>query len=393
LDYNATTPCASEVVDAMLPYFRIQFGNPSSLHAIGRQAVHAVDKSRAHIAAAIGSLPDEVYFTSGATESNNMVLLGLADRPADRKRIVVSSIEHKSVLEPCKRLAERGFDVVQIPVTSAGVVDLHAAERIIDTNTLLVSVHGANNEIGTLQPIRSIADLAHSRGALLHCDASQMLGKVPVSVEDLAVDFASFSAHKVYGPKGMGLLYMRRGVSPSVIEPLFVGGGQQDEVRPGTLNVPGIVGLGEACRIAMSSLEEEMSRIRRLRDIFEDRLVDSNADLMFAATGAANIPGTLSVCFTGVPADALIAHARYVCVGTGSACTSGAPSPSHVHLACGFSREIARCFIRISLGRYTTEEEVVFAASALSESAKAIKRFEPANVRAAALAGGRDEGR
>lgn len=377
----------------MLPYFHSQFGNPASLHVMGRQAGRAIETSRAQIAAAIGSIPDEVYFTSGATESNNMVLLGLADRPTDRTKIVLSSIEHKSVLEPCMRLAQRGFDVIQIPVTSAGVIDLQAAERIVDTSTLLVSVHGANNEIGTVQPIRAIADLAHSRGALLHCDASQMLGKLPVSVEDLAVDFASFSAHKVYGPKGMGILYMRHGLSPSIFEPLLLGGGQQHGVRPGTLNVPGIVGFGEACRIALSSLGEEIARVSRLRDILERRLVDSQDDLMFAATGVAKIPGTLSVCFAGVPADALIAHARYVCVGTGSACTSGAPSPSHVHLACGFSRDVARCFIRISLGRYTTEEEVEFAASALSQSVKAIKRFEPATERAAVLGSRGDAGR
>jgi cysteine desulfurase len=386
LDYNATTPCSREVLDAMLPFFREDFANASSLHAMGRKAARAVNDARGHVAAAIGSsTAEEIYFTGGATEANNMVLLGLVDGSNVRRRIVVSAIEHKSVLEPCRRLSERGFEVVQIPVTGNGIVDLQAVACLIDAKTLLVSVHGANNEIGTLQPIKAISEIAHAHGALVHCDASQMLGKVPVSVDELKVDFASFSGHKLYGPKGIGILFVRRGSARLAIGPILLGGGQEADFRPGTLNVPAIVGLAEACRQATSTLTSETSQIRRLRDLFEQSILDRNTDVIVAASAAERLPGTSSICFLGVPADALIAHARCICIGTGSACTAGAVSPSHVQLACGHSREIARCFVRISLGRYTTEEEVEFAINALTESVTAIRGYQPKEANLAML--------
>jgi cysteine desulfurase len=373
LDYNATTPCAREVLDAMLPFFHKNCANASSPHAMGKEVARAVANARVQVATAIGSLPEEVYFTSGATESNNMVLLGLVNRSHAGRRIVLSAIEHKSVLEPCGWLSEQGFDVVEIPVTRDGVADVEAAAQLVNDNTLLVSVQGANNEIGTLQPVRAIADIAHARKALVHCDASQMLGKVPVSVDEMRVDFASFSGHKVYGPKGIGVLYVRRGIARSAIQPLLRGGGQESQLRPGTLNVPGIVGFGEACRVALQSLGGEMSRLQRLRDLFEEHLLARVPDAFVIGTGAERLPGTSSICFPAAPADALIARMPRVCVSTGSACTAGAISPSHVLLACGYSRDIARCVIRTSLGRYTVEGEIDYAVNVLAKAVDLIR--------------------
>jgi cysteine desulfurase len=359
----------------MLPFFGTHFANASSVHLMGRKASEAVSAARRHVGKIIGSSSEEVYFTSGATESNNLVLLGLTDCSDKRRRILVSAIEHKSVLEPCRRLVELGYEVLEIPVTQAGVLDVGAAERLINKTTRLVSVQGANNEIGTLQPVRAIAEIAHANNALVHCDASQMVGKVPISVEDLKVDFASFSAHKVYGPKGVGALYKKRGIACSAIKPLIVGGGQEFEVRPGTLNVPGIVGFGEACRLALRLLDREMLRIAHLRNLLEERLLGNLSDTFVIGADAERLPGTSSIFFGQAPSDALIARTPLVCVGTGSACTSGALSPSHVLLACGYSRDAARCVIRISLGRYTTEQEVEFAATRLTQSVNAIREY------------------
>ena len=388
LDYNATTPCAPEVFDAMLPFFRMEYGNPSSVHIMGRKAANAISIARQHIAAAIGAASDDVFFTSGATESNNIVLMGLVGPSSARNRILVSSIEHKSILEPCSRLAERGFEILKIPATRYGIVDVRAFQDLVDAKTLLVSVQGANNEIGTLQPVRELADIAHTNGAIVHCDASQMLGKMPVSVIDMGVDCASFSGHKVYGPKGVGILYMHRRVMNRVVQPLSFGGGQEREFRPGTLNVPAIVGFGEACRIALPSLSEEMRRIGSLRDSLETQLLDRCSGAFVVGVKSRRLPGTSSICIPGVPADALVARTPRVCVGIGSACTAGASSPSHVLLACGLSRETAAFVIRISLGRYTTQEEVAFAVGRLTESVDAIRHYRVGEMHAPVISDG-----
>lgn len=374
-DNNATTPCAREVVSAMEPFFREDFANPSSGHFMGRRAAQAVSVARHQVAQLIDCPADDLYFTSGATESNNLVLLGLARNQVQRKKIVISSIEHKSVLEPCRRLAEWGFNVVQIPVNRDGVTDVDAARNLIDQDTLVVSVQAANNEIGTLQPVTAITNIAHAQGALVHCDATQLLGKVPTSITNLGVDFASFSGHKNYGPKGIGALYVRPPLAKVALEPLAFGGGQEHSIRPGTLNVAGIVGFGEACRVAFDSLAENVIRITNLRDLLEQRITESIADSCIVACSALRLPNTTSIWIKNVPADALVARMPKLCVGTGSACTSGAESPSHVLLACGLDWNDAKCVIRISLGRYTTTTEVNFAAQYLTENVATIREW------------------
>jgi cysteine desulfurase len=385
LDYNATTPCAPEVVEAMLPFFNTQFGNASSGHSMGRKAAEAVGVARDHIARLVGCGPDDLFFTSGATESNNLVLLGLIQGRAAKRRMVVGSIEHKSVLEPCRRLSEQGFEVCQIPVTRDGVIDILAAERLIDDETLLVSAQAANNELGTVQPIKALADVAHSHNALVHCDATQMLGKVPISVLDMDVDFASFSSHKTYGPKGVGVFYMRGGSARATIEPLILGGGQESAIRAGTLNVPAIVGFGEACQVAFKCLQGDVLRITMLRDFLEEEILKQIPDAFAIGTSVERLPGTSSVFIRDVPADALISRMPLLCIGTGSACTSGAPSPSHVLVACGYSRDSARCVIRVSLGRYTTRGEVEFAVKYLAENVNAIRDYAVDHTNAASL--------
>ena len=298
----------------------------------------------------------------------------------------MGSIEHKSVLEPWGRLSEQGFEVVQIPVIRDGVIDIRAAEQLIDDETLLVSVQAANNELGTVQPIRAVADIAHTHNALVHCDATQMLGKVPISVLDMDVDFVSFSSHKNYGPKGVGVLYMRGAVARAAIGPLILGGGQESTVRAGTLNVPAIVGFGEACQVAFNWLQGDVVRIAMLRDSLEQQILKQIPDAFVIGASVERLPGTSSVYIRDVPADALIARMALLCIGTGSACTSGAPSPSHVLVACGYSRDIAKCVIRLSLGRYTTEGELDFAVKYLAENVNAIRDYARDHTNAPSLA-------
>jgi cysteine desulfurase len=317
-----------------------------------------VSKAREQVAAFIGCDPAELYFTSGATESNNIALLGVAAQCEHRKKIVTTAVEHKSVLGPCERLAEIGFEVVVLPVTQGGVVDLATAQEMIDDNTLLVSVQGANSEIGTLQPVRQIAEMAHAHNVLMHCDATQMLGKVPFTVAELGVDAASFSAHKVYGPKGIGVLFVRSGYPRTRVTPVMFGGGHEGSLRPGTLNAPGIVGFGEACKIAQNSLAGDMEYIRGLRDTLELGLSTRIRGTCLNGDRAARVPGTTSISIDGVPADLLIARVPQVCMSAGSACTTGAVSPSHVLLACGRSRDQAACTVRLSVGRYNTQRDV-----------------------------------
>ena len=370
LDNNATTPCAPEVVTAMLPYFSQAFANPASPHLMGSEAAHAVQEARGRIAAAIGADTGEIILTGGATESNNMVLLGLTDAKTNRSNIVTSSIEHKSVLEPLKIIASRGFEVRFIPVTRAGIADVDVARELIDSETLLVSIQGANNEIGALQPVSAVAEIAREHGAVVHCDASQTLGKVPCSVDDLGVDFASFSAHKCYGPKGAGCLFARTD-RRRLLAPISFGGGQESGLRPGTVNVPAVVGFGVACDLVAELLTVDAERISHLRDTAEAELAALSGVTINAST-VARLPGTSSVTINDVPADALIANIAGVCFGSGSACTSGSVSPSHVLMALGLERDSARNSVRLSIGRYNDAKEI---REAVSQMVKAVERI------------------
>jgi len=372
LDNNATTQCAPEVVDAMLPFFTGNHGNPSSPHFLGREAARAVAVARERIAESVGCVASEVLFTSCATESNNMVILSAMQMSAGRHKIVTSAIEHKSVLGPCESLETKGFDVVRLPVEKDGRLDLDAVRCAVDSETVLVSVQGANNEIGVLEPVKAVADIAHAVGAAFHCDAAQLLGKIPVSIDDIGADFVSFSSHKAYGPKGIGFLIIRNHIRDIAVSPLMFGGGQENGFRPGTLNVPGIVGAGVACCLCSERIETEMRQIGRLRGQLEDGISDIAPDARIVEGESPRLPGTLSVLFPGVPAELLIARTPTVCMSMGSACTSGAVSPSHVLLALGMSRDDARCVIRFSLGRYNTDDDVQGALKAINAALSGI---------------------
>jgi cysteine desulfurase len=370
LDYHATTPCDPRVVQAMLPYFNEVFGNPSSsVHRAGRTAAGAVEQARGQVADLIHARAGEIIFTASATESNNLALLGLArGNTTGRKRIITTAIEHKSVLGPCYELQKQGFDVTILPVDREGRVDLNAVEGALTEDTLMVSVQAANNEIGTIQPIAEIAHLAHERGALVHCDAAQAVGKIPVDVEAWDIDLLSVSAHKLYGPKGIGALYIRGGAYAFPIKPMLFGGGQEHELRPGTLNVPGIVGFGEACNLCAQLLPEESKRVAELRDRLEGILLSAIGDLRRNGALNARLPGNSSLTFPGIDAEALIVNTPDLALSMGSACTSGALEPSHVLLAIGLDRKEAYSTVRIGLGRFTTEDDVTNAATAIIEA-------------------------
>jgi cysteine desulfurase len=363
LDYHATTPCDPRVVKTMLPYFMEQFANPSSAtHHAGKTAAKAVENARRQVANLIGAEPKEIIFTSGATESNNLSILGLAHHSGNKRRkIVTTAIEHKAVLEPGKHLEKLGFELVILPVDSAGRVDRNAAQRAIDEDTVVVSIQAANNEIGTIQDISFFANLAHEHGAFFHTDAAQAVGKIPVDVADWDIDLLSISAHKVYGPKGVGALFIRGGPYALPIEPLVYGGGQELDIRPGTMNVPGIVGMGIACALSQTEMVDEASRVSILRDQFEQLLSTQFPNLCRNGDLNHRLAGNSSLTFTGIDAEALIANLPELSLSAGSACTSGTPAPSHVLLAIGLSRKEAQQTVRVGLGRFTTEEEILTA--------------------------------
>lgn len=376
LDYNATTPCDPQVVAAILPWFAQKYGNPSNgLHVFGREAARAVDTAREQVAQLLNCRPSEIVFTSGATESNNLAILGLAraHRNGRRNHIVTSAIEHKAALVACKALESEGYEVSIVPVDSRGRCSASAVESVVSDRTLLVTVQVANNEIGTLQDVRAIADVAHQRGALFHTDAAQAVGKVRVDVKEWDVDFLSMSAHKVYGPKGCGCLYIRHGARAISLQPLVYGGGQEYGIRAGTLNVPGIVGTGEACRIALELLSDEAIRLEGLRDAFEKNIQDAFPELIINGDISNRLPNTSSLSLEGVDADALLLTLPTLALGVGSACSSGAIDPSHVLQAIGLSRTLAYSTIRVSLGRFTTQEEVRKAAGCLADAIRVMK--------------------
>ncbi len=368
LDNNSTTPCDPAVVKAMLPYFGEEFGNPGSPHVLGRRAANAVERAREQVASLVGCDSSEIIFTSGATESSNLAILGIFAAARNGEGIVCSTVEHKAVLEPCAYLAGRGVPVTRVPVTPAGVVDVAAFRRTVETSVALVSVQAANNEVGALQPVKELAKIAAARGVRFHCDAAQALGKVPFNVAAVGVDFASFSAHKVYGPKGVGALYVRA-ESRHALGGVLFGGGQEGGLRPGTPSVPAIVGFGAACDVAAKAFGEESVRLGALRDHLERELLDHIPGSFVNGSEAERLPGTCSITIPKVPADLMIANLSGVCVSNGSACTSGALAPSHVLLAMGLSRENADSTLRISLGRQNEAYEIRKAAGLIVEAA------------------------
>jgi cysteine desulfurase len=370
LDYHATTPCDPRVVEAMLPYFTSNFANPSSsLHFLGRRAAQAVEDSRGKVADLIEACASEIIFTSGATESNNLAIFGaVRAHKGQRRKIVTSPIEHKSVLEACRELSRQGFELTLLPVNHDGTIKVENAERLIDEKTLLVSVHAANNEIGTLQPISKIATLARDMGALIHCDAAQAVGKIPVNASEMGIDFLSISAHKLYGPKGVGALYVRNGPKRAPLVSLAWGGGQEQNLRSGTYNVPGIVGFGQACEVCKEEMPSESKRITELRNSFEKILTDSILEIQINGNLGCRLPGNSSLSLPNVEGDALLLNIPNVAMSIGSACNTGALEPSYVLTSIGLSREMASSTIRVGIGRFTTYEEIKNAATLITEA-------------------------
>jgi len=372
-DHGATTPVDPRVVDAMLPYFSKHFGNASSIHAWGQAAREAVDVAREQVARTIGCAPAEVIFTSGATEADNFAVIGAAlANEARGRHIVISAIEHHAVLEPCRFLETRGLEVSYVPVDRTGRIDPDDVRRALRDDTILVSVMHANNEIGTIQPIAEVGQLVRGRGALMHTDAAQSAGILPVDVETLGVDLLSLSAHKRYGPKGVGALYVRKG---SRLQRVQHGGAHERNRRAGTENVPAIVGLGEALRLAGDLMPQEADRLRRFRDRLRGALVEIRGAHL-NGDPEDGLPGTVSVSFEGTDSESLLMALdfRGIAASSGSACTSGSLEPSHVLRAIGLSPDVAKGTVRFSLGRGTTAEEVEYLAAVVPEIVEMLQR-------------------
>jgi len=369
LDHHATTPCDPRVLEAMLPYFTGQFGNPSSAyHLPGRTAAKALDTAREQVAALLNAQPQEIIFTSGATESNNLAILGLTQTlPPQRRRIVTTRIEHKAVLEPCRVLAERGFEVVYLPLERDGRVRVDEALELIDDQTLLVSIQSANSEVGTLQPLEPLFAHAKDQGAYTHCDATQSVGHLAIDIQTLPVDLLSLSGHKLYAPKGCGALFMRRSSPRIPLKPLMFGGAQEGHLRPGTENVPYLVGLGLACVLAGQEMVGA-THLRDLRDALERGLKEAIPEIRFNGSRQHRLPGNSSVTLPGVEADALLLNLPEIALSIGSACNSGAMEPSYVLTALGLTREEADQTFRVGLGRTTQRLDVEMAVQQITSA-------------------------
>lgn len=361
LDHNATTPIHPEVADAMLPFLREHFGNPSSSHVYGQRAKAAIDRARAQVAALLGAAPDEIVFTSGGTEANNLAIRGVVEGN-QRRNLVTTTVEHPATTQPCAYLARHGFDVMRIPVDEQGQVRASDMRAFIRGDTALVTVMLAQNETGTLMPISEIAGLAHAHGALMHTDASQATGKLETRVHDLGVDLLSIAGHKLYAPKGVGALYIRKGIT---IAPLVLGAGHERGIRPGTENVPHIVGLGQACELAGRDLGTEPARQRALRDELWHRLHEAIPSLRRNTHPTESLPNTLNVSFPGTLGSAVLRCAPEIAASTGSACHEGGETASAVLLAMGLDTTTALGAVRLSLGRSTTRDQVLSTAAAL----------------------------
>lgn len=370
LDFQATTPVDPRVLETMLPYFSERFGNAASVqHAAGRVSLAAVETAREAVAELIGADRREIIFTSGATEADSLALKGLT-KVSERDRLVVLATEHPAVLESARSLRRSGYEVVELGVDVEGLPSLADLRRAVHERTLLVSVAAANNEIGTLPPLAEIAEIAHKNGAYLHTDAAQAAGKVDLDVGRDGIDLLSLSGHKLYGPKGVGALYVRRELQP-LIAPQIDGGSHERGLRSGTLNVPGIVGLGAAAALAIAGREEEVERLRALADRFLKRLREE-VDEVELNGPAERLPGNVNLRFPGVDAEALIANCPELAISAGSACSAATPTPSHVLTAIGLNQEAAEQSVRIGIGRPTTGSELDRAADLLATAVNRI---------------------
>jgi cysteine desulfurase len=365
LDHNATTPVAAEAFGAMAPFLREEFGNPSSAHAIGRRAHEALEQARAEVAALIGAAPDEIVFTSGGTEASNIAIRGTAKAASGRRKIVTSRIEHPATDACCALLETEGYKIERVAPEANGCVDVARIAKAIDEETALVTIIHAQNEIGTIQPVAEIATVARRRGVLVHADAAQSLGKIPVDVRALGIDLLSIAGHKLYAPKGTGALYIRRGVR---LPPLLVGAGQEGGRRPGTENVASIVALGAACRLAAATLAEEGQRLRALTDLLFAALKRGVPEVVLVGERSERLPNTLNVLFPRVSGRLLLERCECVLASTGSACHADREDPSTILTALGIASDAALGAVRLSLGRGTARGDIELAAKDLTRA-------------------------
>jgi cysteine desulfurase len=378
LDYQATTPTDPRVVEAMMPYFSLMFGNPHSRnHQYGWDAEEGVERARAQIAAIIGANEKEIIFTSGATESNNLAIKGVARFYKDKKRHVITCVtEHKCVLDSCRHLELEGFRITYLPVQKNGLIDLDLLRASIADDTVLVSIMAVNNEIGVIQPLAEIGRICRERKVFFHTDAAQAVGKIPLDVEAMQIDLMSISGHKIYGPKGIGALFVRR--RPRVrLEAMISGGGQERGMRSGTLPTPLCVGLGEACRIAQVEMGAEAERLHGLRARFLDKITAALPEVFLNGDLDHRIPGNLNLSFAYVEGEGLMMGIKDLAVSSGSACTSASLEPSYVLRALGVEEELAHTSLRIGIGRFTTEAEVDYAVERIVGEVRRLRTMSP----------------
>ena len=377
MDHSATTPVAAEVLEAMIPFFSDKFGNASSLHAFGREAKEALEESRQRLARLLNADPEEIVFTSGGTESDNLALRGIAYKNRNSGRhIITSCIEHPAILETCRSLEQEGFTVTYLPVNREGLIELSELERAIRPDTILISIMHANNEVGTIQPLEDVGRLAADRDIYLHTDAVQTVGKIPVDVDAMGVDLLSLSAHKLYGPKGVGALFIRRGIK---MQSLATGGGHERNLRSGTENVAGIVGLARAADLAREEMAEEGQRLVQLRDRLADLVLGRVKDAWVNGSMEKRLPGSLNFGFSYVEGESLLLYldSKGIAVSTGSACSSHKLEPSHVLLALGLKPEECHGSLRITMGRSNNQEQVDYVAECIAEAVERFRMMSP----------------
>ena len=385
LDYNATTPVGPEVIAAMMPYFSERFANASSIHSEGQRARYAVEEARDSVARLIGAKPAEIVFTSGGTEADNLAIFGAvaAKRPA---HVITSAIEHHAVLNACQRLERDGVDVTYLPVGADGILDAEDVRGALRPETVLISAMHANNELGTVQPIAAIGEIARGAGVAFHTDAVQSAGKLGIDVGRLGVEFAFISGHKIYGPKGIGALFVKTGTR---LEPMFFGGHHERDRRPGTENVAGIVGLGRAAESAHALLDESAARIAAMRDRLEETILETIPHCRVNGDRSRRVANTTNITFEGAEAESLVIalDLRGVACATGAACSSGAVEPSHVLTAIGLTPEQGRSSVRFSLGRGTVEAEIDFAVNAVRAAVEKLREISPRYGKSAPVVG------
>ena len=377
MDHSATSPVDPEVFEAMKPYFTEGFGNASTLYKLGRDAKMAMETARKQVASLINAEPKEIIFTSGGTESDNIAIKGTVYRLKNKgNHIITSNIEHPAVTETCKYLEKNGFEVTYVPVDKEGLVHPEDVEKAITDKTVLITIMHANNEIGTIQPIAEIGKIARKHGIYFHTDAVQSVGKIPVDVKAMNVDMLSLSSHKLYGPKGIGALYIKKGVR---LEPIIHGGGHERGLRPGTENVPAIVGLGKACEISEENLDKDMEYLKKLRDKLIDSVLEQNEEAYLNGHRTQRLPGNVNFRFTGIEGESLILHldSKGIAASTGSACSSIKLEPSAVLMAIGLKEVEAHGSLRLSLGRENTEEDIDYTIKAIKEVVDTLRKMSP----------------